>query len=190
MNRPSVRAAAVLAAVTGSGLPSPAHASEVAPPSVISCPEPPYPAGIDAGPQQVLTHLLIDEKGRVREVLRTDGLAPFAEPVTEAALDCQFEAATVDGVPVAVEVPLTWNFDPPAVQLMGQVRQRGTAAPLTGATLTVGDRSTTLNEDGRFTFRGLADGPHRITMIHPAWRLPPTEIEITADQALELELWA
>ncbi len=84
------------------------------PPVVVDCPEVAFPSGYEAGGDQVVElQLLIEETGLIRV---TDGIGPqpFLFLARHAVQRCSIEPATEDGSPVAVEIPMRWEFHVPA----------------------------------------------------------------------------
>ena len=80
---------------------------------------------MDAGAQRVEALLEVDRSGRVVRTLNWAGDSPFLEEVQATVSECRFEPATLDGEPIAVELPFAWEFPEPPVTLSGVLRARG-----------------------------------------------------------------
>jgi len=92
-------------------------------PQILVFPEVPYPPGIDRGAQRVVVDLILDETGHPTRVDLVSGEEPFAGLVVEAASKATFTPATEGGVPVSVQIPMTWEFPEPPVNVAGVVRR-------------------------------------------------------------------
>jgi len=166
-----------------------AHATpELQAPTLIACPEVPYPAGVE-GPHSVGMLLLIDERGRVQTAQPRSGEEPFLSVALDAVSRCTFRPAIQDGEPIGVEVPFDWTFDPPAGRVSATVRAAGLNKPVPSMTLTIGDVQATTDTLGRFTVDGLPPGTYEILSASERWRMPTRRINVKAREHLELELW-
>ena len=159
-------------------------------PSLLSIPGLSWPEGHEPTSVSVSLGLLIDEAGAVEEVVLLGGPEPFASMALEAARDLQFTAATEGGEPIAVEVPFTWSFEPPAVNVTGRVRVAGSRAPAQRVTVLVDGQDTETDMDGVFSFRGVSPGPHVLEILDPALRVKPLDVVVTPDEVLEIEVLA
>jgi len=159
------------------------------PPQVQVFPEVPYPLGIDRGAQNVVVELILDEAGLPTRVQVLSGEEPFAGLVLEAAWQSRFTPATEGGTPVPVQIPMTWEFPEPPVNVTGVVRRRGDRHPVSNVVLVVGDRATTTDADGRFQLRNVAPGDHAIRIPDPTIRLPDTLVSLEPGEQIDLDLW-
>jgi len=159
-------------------------------PELLEFPPLPFPEGVPFEPTKVTLALLIDEAGRIEEVAMVAGEEPFASLAVEAASQLVFSPATEAGVPVAVELPFTWQFDPPPVVLAGQLRALGTRDPLPGVTVMVGDQVLDTDDEGRFEVRALPPGAHEVTIEDTALEMKPAPFTLVEGERVDLELWA
>ena len=113
-----------------------AWAGELVPPSIVDCPTPLYPAGVDAGPQRVTALLRIDEQGAVVRVTELTGAPEFVAAVEPVAASCRFTPASEDGEPVTVDQPFAWDWAAPVDNLTGRVISRGDRIAVVDATRT------------------------------------------------------
>jgi TonB family protein len=148
-----------------------------------------YPPGIDRGAQSVVVELTLDESGLPTDARLLSGEEPFVRLVMEAARQARFAPATEDGKPVSVQIPMTWEFPEPPVNVSGVVRRRGDRHPVAGIVLVVGDRAATTDAGGLFQLRNIAPGEHAIRIPDPAIRLPETTLSLAADETVHLDLW-
>jgi len=169
--------------------PPPASEPILVPPRLHVFPDIPYPPGIDRGAQHVVVELEIDETGRPTRVTLLSGEDPFATLVLEAASEARFTPATEGGEPVPVQIPMTWDFPEPPVNVAGVVRRRGDRHPVSGIVLAVGDRATTTDAEGRFELRNVAAGTYAVHIPDPTVRLAETQISVEPGQRLDLDLW-
>src|SRR4051812_26056870 len=166
--------------------PAPAPDKAFVPPRAHSA-EVPYPADAPphAEPVEVTVKLTVDPAGKVSRVeLVGDAHPVFDDAVIAAARAFEFDPATYDGKPVAVEITFTHTFLPPppapappvdggparSAVLRGKLVELGTRGPVTAATVTAsaGERSYEIDADasGRFVLP-LPDGDARITVNAP-----------------------
>jgi hypothetical protein len=145
--------------------------------------------GVDLGSVRITALLRIDERGKVLSVSDLDGPSPFVALVAEIADDCTFEPARFEGQPVVVDLPFAWDFPEPPIILSGSVRSRGDHLPVIDAILLIGDRRVRTDTEGHFEARNLPPGPIAVQLQANGMRLPPLEVNLGTDEALELELW-
>src|SRR5689334_14113897 len=124
-------------------------------------------AGVEGS---VLLSIVIDEHGDVAQAVVLDpGPAPgFAAAALHAVQRFRFRPAEIDGKPAAVEITYRYQFvlrrTAPAapaeapVALAGRVVERGTRAPVAGASVEAGGATAETDADGRFELRGVAPG--------------------------------
>lgn len=179
-----------------------AWAGELVPPSILECPTPLYPAGVDAGPQRVSALLRVDEQGNVVRVQDLQGLPEFVSLVEPVAAACRFTPATEDGVPITVDQPFAWDWPAPVDNVVGQVITRGDRVGVRGASVELvrgtvdaqGEvlRTIETDDDGRFAFRNVAPGPLVLRVRAAGFRIPELGLDAPAEptDVLELELWA
>jgi TonB family protein len=189
--------------------PAPAPAAPPAPDKAFVPPrahgsDVPYPA--DAPPHtepvEVTVKLTVDPAGKVSRVELIGEAHPvFDDAVIAAARAFEFDPATYDGKPVAVEVTFTHTFLPPppapapsvddgparSAVLRGKLVELGTRGPVTTATVTAsaGERSYAIDADasGRFVLP-LPDGDARITVNAPGHQVFVQREHLTAGQEL------
>ncbi len=126
----------------------------------------------------------ISETGEVTEVQITQSAGHgFDEAALAAVRQFQFEPAEVDGAPAPVRIEYAYQFvwrapeapegaqegppPEPPVNFSGQALERGTRKPLTGAEVALPElaRTTSTDEEGRFSFRGVPTGSHEVLVI-------------------------
>ena len=149
-----------------------------------------YPAGLDRGRVEVQLALLIDEAGAVEELLGADGPEPFASLAAWAATRLRFEPALELGQPVAVELPFSYVFEQPPVNLMGSLSVHGTRSPAVGVEVAVGDRRAITDDAGRFELRNVAPGTYTARCTDPEVDLDPFTFQLEPGAEVELDLWA
>src|SRR6185295_11458620 len=147
----------------------------------------PYPA--DAPPHtepvEVTVKLTVDPTGKVSRVELIGEAHPvFDDAVIAAARAFEFDPATYDGKPVAVEITFTHTFLPPPppppaapdagppanAVLRGKIVELGTRGPVATATITAtaGARTYTADTDARGRFvLPLPAGDVRVTVNAP-----------------------
>jgi TonB family protein len=149
--------------------------------------EVPYPANAPAHtePVVVTAKLTVDPTGRVTRVEIVGHPHPvFDDAVLAAARGFQFDPATYDGKPVAVEISFTHTFVPPPppappptdggppvnAVLRGKIVELGTRGPIATATITAtaGARTYTVDTDARGRFvLPVPAGDVRVTVNAP-----------------------
>lgn len=164
-------------------------ATEILPPLAVDLPPVPYPSGVDAGEGRVEVEATIGVDGRVTDVVVVSGDAPFVQPVIQAVRGGKFRPATQGGEPVAVVVPLVFEFPRPPVNVAGVLLRRGDRAPLAGVPIRVGDRLVHTDEEGRFELRNVAPGSWTLDSPDPAVRLEETPLVVTPRERVDLELY-
>ncbi len=163
---------------------------EFLPPSLLEVPALAWPEGVPPRSVPVVLGLLIDESGAVEDAYLIDGPEPFATLALEAAPGLEFSPATDGGEPIVVELPFTWTFDPPPVNVTGHLRVAGSRAPAQRVTVHLDGKDTETDADGHFEYRGIAPGPHVIEIVDAGLRVKPVEVVVVADEILELEILA
>ena len=144
------------------------------------------PQMLDAGTGgSVVMEIDIGADGKVIDarVIQSAG-AEFDQAALEAVRQFEFSPAEVDGVPASVRIQYTYEFffrpevvtvalDPDAgtpdnvVNFEGTLVERGTRAPLPGATIAIGELNTISDDEGRFSFAGVPAGTQRVVVIAP-----------------------
>lgn len=180
---------------TGQGTYAPeAQAAEaVVPPALVTPSPAAYPEALKAAPVagEVQLELLVDEGGRVAEVAVAQGGGHPAldAAATDAARRLVFTPATQGGKPVAVRLRYTYAFQVPEAPkgaLRGEVRARGTRAPVVGATLLVDGREAgESGEGGRFALE-LPAGAHRVEVRAQGHLAAAFDEAVKAGEALEV----
>ncbi len=161
------------------------------PPAVVQCPEVVTPADYEGPDQTVVVELLIDEAGSVERVVGAQGVEPMSGIAAEAAADCTFTPATEDGVPVAVQIPMSFHFPAHPIVVSGVLLAGGGGGPLPRIAIEVAGQRTRTGEDGSFAFTRIAPGEHEVTLVDALWRLPDqTTLTIEQGGRTEVELWA
>lgn len=160
------------------------------PPQLVSCPPLAYPPGLDRGAQRVDVVLLVDEQGAVETIEPVAGDEPFVSMVTGALPACRFVPAHEGGAPVAVEVPFSWEFPEPPVNVAGLVRESGSRRPVPELSLIVGNRSARTDATGRFELRNVPPGDYTVQPLDVSWRLLDGELRVVEGERLDVELYA
>ncbi|MCB9763586.1 MAG: TonB-dependent receptor [Alphaproteobacteria bacterium] len=169
--------------------PTAAPAPALIPPALLDAPALPWPGGPPYTPVDVTLLLLIDEQGGVEERSLLQGDEPWASIALEQAAKIRFDPATEGGVPVAVEVPFTWTFEPPPVQIRGVLKlESGEPAPR--VTVIVGETTLDTDSEGRFSVRELPPGEVVLRIEDANLEVPPVPVTVTPGQLTELELTA
>jgi hypothetical protein len=122
-------------------------------------------------------------------VYEVAGDALFADAVATAVLECRFSAATEDGVGVAVEIPFSWDFPAPSVNVAGIVRAAGNRRPIPDLPIVVGDRLTRTAVDGTFEVRNLAPGTWTIRSAGSDWQLEEDPVDLVRGERVDFELY-
>jgi TonB family protein len=127
----------------------------------------------------------ISETGTVTDVQVTQPAGQgFDEAAVAAVRQFEFEPAEVDNVPAPVRIEYAYQFvwrapPPPAegtetgpapeppVNFSGRALERGTRKPLSGAEVALPElrRTTSTDEQGRFSFRGVPAGSHEVLVV-------------------------
>jgi TonB family protein len=144
--------------------------------------------------------LVIDASGAVERATVT---APSGQPALDSAalhavVQFEFEPAEIDGRPAAVEIDYRYEFvqrrapTPPTPaeappSLRGRVVERGTRAPVVGATVDAGAAVAVTDADGRFELRGLATGPVALRIASGEHQPFAVEETIVEGQVREVE---
>ena len=141
---------------------------------------------LDAGTGgTVVMEIDLGTDGKVMDarVIQSAG-AEFDQAALEAVRQFEFTPAEVDGVPAAVRIQYSYEFffrpevvttllDPDAgtpegvVNFEGTLVERGTRAPLPGATIAIAGLDTVSDDLGRFSFTSVPPGPQRVVVIAP-----------------------
>ena len=140
-----------------------------------------YPPEAEAARAEgaVVLSIVIDEEGTVTQAVVTDPgphLA-FAAAALHAVQQFRFRPAEIDGKPAAVEIEYRYQFvlkkvEPPPrleepVVLEGRLLERGTRAPVPGATVEAQGATAESGADGRFALRGVAPGEVIVRVLSP-----------------------
>jgi TonB family protein len=144
--------------------------------------------------------LLVDEHGKVaRVVVAHSGGVDFDAAAAAAAQNFLFAPATLDGKPIASEVPYRSHFlgpPPPSPPPQAETIVRVVVQPLTGEVLSKGERvpqpgvrvlvddgahATTTDNDGRFVIDGLSRGQHAVHFRGPDITATDENVEMRAD---------
>jgi len=173
----------------GNDRPEPTEA-EFTPPALVEVPALGWPDGEEPRRVEVVLILLIDEEGRVEDAAPATGEEPFAQLALEAASRLRFDPAMEDGAPIAVELPFTWTFDPPPVNVRGRVRVAGSRAPAQQVTILLDGLPTETDPEGRFDYRGIAPGAHGVEVVDPALRVDRVEVVVVEGEVLEVDILA
>ena len=159
-------------------------------PVPIDLPAIPYPPGVDQGPQHVEVELTVQADGSVGDVKVSQGVDPFAALVVQAVRHTHFHPATEGGEPIAVVVPLTWDFPEPPVDVSGTLHRQGDGEPIADAVVIVGDRRGRTENAGHFALRNVAPGDYTVRLADTDLRLPDTRFTLAAGDSATLDLWA
>ena len=84
------------------------------PPQVISTVEPAYPVNTVAGGTVVLK-VTVGSSGQIEDVLVLQQAEGFTQQAIKAVKKWKFEAARLDGKPVAASIPVAFSFSQPIV---------------------------------------------------------------------------
>jgi TonB family protein len=134
----------------------------------------------DAGVTSSVTlSIEIDAEGKVGEVeVATSGGADFDAAATAAVKQFVFEPAEIDNQPAPVKITYKYDFvikeqivkAAPQINFDGVILERFKKKPLPGVTvklLDLGGISGTTNEEGKFAFIDVPEGPHKVELSHP-----------------------
>jgi TonB family protein len=162
-----------------------------------------YPAEALAQQLEGTVVMLIDisEAGAVTDVQVTQPAGHgFDEAAVAAVRQFEFEPAEVDNVPAPVRIEYAYQFvwrapsppegtEPgqapePPVNFSGRALERGTRRPLAGAEVALPELqlTTSTNEEGRFSFRGVPLGNHEVLVILSGYDRFRTRESITEGQ--------
>ena len=151
------------------------------PPKLIKFVEAEYPkAKHDAGiTASVTLSIEIDAEGKVGEVeVITSGRADFDAAATAAVKQFVFEPAEIDNQPAPVKITYKYEFvikeqivkAAPQINFDGVIIERFNKRPIPNVTvklLDLGGISGTTNDEGRFAFIDVPEGPHKVELSHP-----------------------
>ena len=184
-------------------------------PALLEFVQAPYPEAAKAEGVEGVVGLLIeiDEYGEVTyvEVLRPAGNG-FDEAAVEAAWQFFFSPAEDANGPTPVAIEFDYGFvldantvegaepeeeieeTPAPINFEGTVVEMGTRRPLGEISVTVTDATgvtleTATTEEGRFSFRGLANGNATVVAIFPGYERATRQVEITEGEVVDLRLW-
>ncbi len=175
-------------------------------PALLESVEATYPAEAKAEgiTGEVVLEIDIGATGEVlaAEVIEGAGHG-FDEAAVEAVLQFRFSPAEIDDVPTAVRIEYRYRFffrpepevveapPPPAVNLRGEVLERGKRRPVRGATVDVGDGAflTYTDEEGRFEVAGVPPGEVRVVVVDGSFERFETEEVIEADTLTEVKYY-
>ena len=188
--------------------PPAASPQAMTPPRALTPPLVPYPDGAPAITEPVVVQvlLLIDADGSVPRVeLLTPGVPVFDEAVLAAAAGFRFEPARADGIAVPVQLSFTHTFLPPppppatvadgparTAALRGRLAEKGTRAPVLGATVAaeLSGLHYTADADERGRFRlELPAGAARVTVHVPGYRPFLQTEELVAGEELAVSYY-
>jgi len=176
-------------------------------PALIQFVEAPYPAEAESERIEGSVGLLIeiDETGAVSHVeVDTPAGHGFDEAALEAAKQFVFSPAEDEYGPVPVLIEFAYGFAldaapeepeaPPVelpINLDGTLTEKGTRQPLAAFEVTLPDLEMSAESDanGKFFFRGVPVGTHRVKVARPGFDLIERTIEITEGEAVSLALW-
>lgn len=206
----TTRRGAVLVALGLVALSAHAQADELeqaslVPPSLVSLHPIAWPEGVEATtePVAVTVHLTIDESGEVSQSEVVEGAgAAFNRLVVRASVLFRFTPAEWEGSPVRVTVPFTHTFYPPeqpsdleddekhlVAELAGIVEERGTRAPVQGATVVVvvdgREHFGTTDEAGKFAVL-VPEGQAQVRVASPLHRRFIQQEELRANERLKV----
>ena len=159
--------------------------------------------GIEA---DVLLQLDIDATGAVTavEVVEPVGVYGFDEAAVAAAKGFRFSPAESDGVPVPVRIQYRYSFTmeappepPPAperepvVTIRGQIREKGTRAPLAGVTVTVPAVGAVAisDDEGRFELLDVPPGAASLFVPPTQFEELTQDVEVPTDGVADVELF-
>ncbi|MBX2801766.1 MAG: TonB-dependent receptor [Myxococcales bacterium] len=146
-----------------------------------TCPEVPYPPGVDLPASRVSALLVTDASGRVVEASDWTGPAALVEATQTTLGNCALPPATI--------ARHTWTFEPPAVNVSGRLREGATRVPVARVQVQVGDRTTQTDADGRFELRNVAPGTLQVRVVDPRWRLlGRSQLTLPAEEHVQLDL--
>jgi len=185
--------------------PAPGGGDPVTPPSLIEAitVSPVGPGRRDL-PRVVLVEVTVDADGAPRDVALARGVgAPWDARALEAVARARFRPATRGGRPLAVRIvaPIEVGAPPSAAGVgrrpleptptvtegvEGVVLERGTRRPLAGLPVTLDDRETLTDPDGRFAFREVLPGSRRLAI--PPFDHEAYEARVTAPASLTVRL--
>jgi hypothetical protein len=108
----------------------------------------------------------------------TSGGADFDAAAITAVKQFVFEPAEIDNQPAPVKITYKYDFvikeemvkAAPQINFDGVILERFKKKPLPGVTvklLDLGGISGTTNEDGKFAFVDVPEGPHKVELSHP-----------------------
>jgi len=135
-----------------------------------------HDAGVTAS---VTLSIEIDAEGKVGEVeVVGSGGADFDAAAITAVKQFVFEPAEIDHQPAPVKITYKYDFvikeeivkAAPQINFDGVIMERFKKKPLPGVTvklLDLGGISGTTNEDGKFAFIDVPEGPHKVELSHP-----------------------
>lgn len=193
--------AAALVAVSAPAAEPPAPGALTRPPAVAEAAEPEYPAEAQAAglAGEVLLELEISEAGVVTDaVVSTPAGHGFDESAVAAVRRIRFIPAEIDGKPAPVRIEYRVKFElkapapapsPPLVNLRGQVLQRGTRLPVSGALVEAGGQTIYTDRDGRFELAGVPLGAVKVRVVEPSHQRWEVEETIAPGQATEVKYW-
>ncbi len=144
------------------------------------------PLALDAGSGgTVVMEIDIGADGKVvaAGVIQSAG-AEFDQAALEAVRQFEFTPAEVDGTPTAVRIQYSYEFffrpevvtsalgadggaAAEVVNFEGTLVERGTRAPLPGATIAIGELNTVSDDQGRFSFVAVPLGAQKVVVVAP-----------------------
>ncbi len=138
--------------------------------------------------------LTVDAQGEVQDAEVSQPLHPLLDAAAlHAAASLRFAPARLGEVAVAVRLPFTYRFEPPAAQapqipegrLTGRVRAKGNRAPVVGAAVSAGGHSAQTDVNGAFTL-SLPAGTQAVTVSAAGHKPASFSEQVRAGEALEV----
>lgn len=161
-----------------------------------------YPAALLAARQNGEAQLLIDidAQGAVERVeVQSASHAEFGPAAAHAALQFVFRPAEIDNQPAPIRIEYRYVFEVPIetpvvqepqeeapIRLTGLLREAGTRRPIARAAIFIdGALNTQTAEDGTFAIRGVAPGPHKLSIRAPNYEEFRSEEQFAEDAVLK-----
>jgi TonB family protein len=187
-------AMAVLVAAPSVALAAPAEHRVTRLPKLVHFVEAAYPLAERAAGKtaSVVLQIALDAQGRVTDAaVQKSGGADFDAAALQAVRGFVFSPAEIDGKPAPVKITYRYDFvlktapKQPVVNFEGVVRDRFTKKPLAGVKVEVeGAGAQVTDAEGRFSFKDVAPGKHRVSLSGPG--LTPVSTEETVEKGKKL----